>query len=95
MHPVLPAPAYVGQLGPTERTERLLEQSDGGAAASRGELRYAAGLDLGGDTPQSVALAIVSEITAAFGAVSAHTGGKRCPSIWNRLRSWRWYLPRG
>lgn len=62
------APAYVGQLGPKERTERLLDEIEGGAgaAASRAELHYPMGLDLGGDTPQSVALAIVSEITACL-----------------------------
>lgn len=60
------APAYIGQLGPKERTERLLDEMGGGATAARAELHYPMGLDLGGDTPQSVALAIVSEITACL-----------------------------
>ncbi|WPN49180.1 XdhC family protein [Pseudomonas sp. P8_241] len=59
-------PAYVGQLGPRERTERLLDEM--GALARLPEslprLHYPIGLDLGGDTPASVALAIVGEITA-------------------------------
>ncbi|WP_223513429.1 XdhC family protein [Pseudomonas sp. GL-R-26] len=60
------SPAYVGQLGPRERTERLLDEM--GALARLPEslprLHYPIGLDLGGDTPASVALAIVGEITA-------------------------------
>jgi xanthine/CO dehydrogenase XdhC/CoxF family maturation factor len=60
------SPAYVGQLGPRERTERLLDEM--GALArlpeSLSRLHYPIGLDLGGDTPASVALAIVGEITA-------------------------------
>ncbi|VVN68656.1 XdhC family protein [Pseudomonas fluorescens] len=60
------SPAYVGQLGPRERTERLLDEM--GALACSPEvlprLHYPIGLDLGGDTPASVALAIVGEITA-------------------------------
>ena len=35
-------------------------------AGQRPELHYPVGLDLGGDTPQSVALAIVSEIAASL-----------------------------
>lgn len=60
------SPVYVGQLGPRERTERLLDEM--GASARSPEVvpgfHYPIGLDLGGDTPASVALAIVGEITA-------------------------------
>jgi xanthine/CO dehydrogenase XdhC/CoxF family maturation factor len=62
------SPAYVGQLGPRERTERLLDEM--GASARTPEVvpgfHYPIGLDLGGDTPASVALAIVGEITACL-----------------------------
>lgn len=60
------SPSYVGQLGPRERTERLLDEM-GVLACPPGVLpglHYPIGLDLGGDTPASVALAIVGEITA-------------------------------
>jgi xanthine/CO dehydrogenase XdhC/CoxF family maturation factor len=60
------SPAYVGQLGPRERTERLLDEmgaSDRSPEVVPG-LHFPIGLDLGGDTPASVALAIVGEITA-------------------------------
>jgi len=55
---------YVGLLGPPHRRERLL--SDLGDDAQRfGErLRAPVGLDLGGRTPEAIALAIVAEIHA-------------------------------
>ncbi len=55
---------YVGLLGPPHRRERLL--TDLGAATERlhGRLRAPVGLDLGGRTPESIALAIVAEIHA-------------------------------
>ncbi|WP_419710884.1 XdhC family protein [Pseudomonas sp. NFX224] len=56
------APAYLGQLGPKERTERLL--TDIGRSPSA--LHYPMGLDLGGDAPESVALAILAEMTAVL-----------------------------
>lgn len=58
------APAYVGQLGPKDRTERLLHEMGAGSAGAN--VHYPMGLDLGGDTPESVALAIVSEISACL-----------------------------
>jgi xanthine/CO dehydrogenase XdhC/CoxF family maturation factor len=56
------SPAYIGQLGPKERTERLL--TDIGRSSSA--LHYPMGLDLGGDAPESVALSILAEITAVL-----------------------------
>lgn len=56
------APAYIGQLGPRERTERLLAQ----IGTSTSALHYPMGLDLGGDASQSVALAILAEMTAVM-----------------------------
>ncbi|WP_408600947.1 XdhC family protein [Pseudomonas sp. PLMAX] len=56
------SPAYLGQLGPRERTERLLAEIGLGTSA----LHYPMGLDLGGDAPQSVALAILAEMTAVM-----------------------------
>ncbi|MFY0728970.1 XdhC family protein [Pseudomonas sp. NFX15] len=56
------APAYLGQLGPKERTERLLAEIGPGSSA----LHYPIGLDLGGDAPESVALSILAEMTAVM-----------------------------
>lgn len=62
------APAYIGQLGPRERTQRLLAEIGPQAAGLPGmdRLHYPMGLDLGGDTPESVALAALAEITAVL-----------------------------
>lgn len=57
---------YVGQLGPRQRTERLLDElrADGLVPADMSVLHSPVGLDLGGDTPEAVALAILAELTA-------------------------------
>ncbi|MGO2770517.1 XdhC family protein [Pseudomonas taetrolens] len=62
------APLYIGQLGPKERSERLFDELDICPATDgpRSRVHYPMGLDLGGDTPEVVALAIVSEIAACF-----------------------------
>ncbi len=54
---------YVGVLGPRARTEKMLA-SIGLTFAARPEVRAPAGLDLGGDGADAIALAIVSEIHA-------------------------------
>ena len=62
---------YIGLLGPAVRRERLL--SDLGAEASRlgSRLRAPVGLDLGADTPEAIALAIVAEIHAVLAGRAA------------------------
>lgn len=68
--------AYVGVLGPRPRTERMFaelaargEEMPSGATALFGPV----GLDLGGDGPEAIALAIVSEVSAAMhGRVPGH-----------------------
>ncbi len=61
-------PRYIGQLGPRSRTERLLDEiSDTSRQAPAfTRLHYPVGLDLGGDTPQCVALSILAEINAVL-----------------------------
>ena len=54
---------YLGILGPRTRTERLLSQV---GSSSRWNVFHPAGLDLGADNPELIALAIVSEIQAAL-----------------------------
>lgn len=63
---------YIGQLGPRERTERLLAGMALDNLPAVARLHYPVGLDLGGDTPESVALAILGEITAVL---NGRTGG--------------------
>lgn len=61
-------PRYVGQLGPRSRTERLLDEMAEQARElpAFAKLHYPVGLDLGGDTPHSVALSILAEINAVL-----------------------------
>jgi xanthine/CO dehydrogenase XdhC/CoxF family maturation factor len=54
---------YIGVLGPRARTEKMLA-SIGTSLSARPEMSAPAGLDLGGDGADAVALAIVSEIFA-------------------------------
>lgn len=53
--------SYLGLLGPRARTARLLGEIPGSA---RLDVRTPAGLDLGAETPEEIALSIVAEILA-------------------------------
>lgn len=61
---------YLGLLGPRKRAERLLADIEKTgrrvSAEEHARLHAPVGLDLGGDTPESVALAIVAELQAAL-----------------------------
>ena len=63
---------YVGVLGPRRRTMELLDGAPGTASGSLPPNVYAPiGLDLGAETPEEIALAIVSEIAAVLGGRQA------------------------
>jgi len=62
---------YVGLLGPAARREHLLDSLGDEAAKLHGRLRAPVGLDIGGRTPESIALSIISEVHAAL---TGHTG---------------------
>lgn len=80
----LPSPAaYVGLLGPRRRTERLLAELDARGLVLTGAQRlrlYApVGLDIGAESPEEIALAILAEIRAVLsgrpgGPLRARTG---------------------
>ena len=57
---------YVGLLGPAARREKLMGDLGADAEALRTRLRAPVGLDIGGRTPESIALAIVGEVHAAL-----------------------------
>ncbi len=59
-------PAYLGVLGPKRRMERVGEEA--GLDLSIAGIHSPAGLDLGGDAPESIALAIIAEIHAYLNA---------------------------
>ncbi len=63
---------YIGVLGPRKRFQRLDEELEGQLSA-REAMHAPVGLDIGGETPFEIALAIVAEIQAHF---SGRTGGK-------------------
>jgi xanthine/CO dehydrogenase XdhC/CoxF family maturation factor len=56
--------AYIGLLGPPARREKLLSELGADADSLRPRLHAPVGLNLGGRTPEAIALAIVAEIHA-------------------------------
>jgi xanthine/CO dehydrogenase XdhC/CoxF family maturation factor len=57
---------YVGVLGPKRRGDELLAHVGDAARAHAARLRSPIGLDLGGETPEEIALSIVAEIQAVL-----------------------------
>ena len=57
---------YVGLLGPAARRERLIGELGPSGDRLRDRLRAPVGLDLGGRTPEAIALSIVAEIHAVM-----------------------------
>jgi xanthine dehydrogenase accessory factor len=65
---------YLGVLGPRRRTLELLEDAHGVAPGTIPSHVYApVGLDIGAETPEEIALAIVSEIAAALARKSGES----------------------
>src|SRR5262249_49782833 len=60
---------YVGLLGPKSRGDDLLAR----AGLERGRLHNPIGLDLGADSPEEIALAIVAEVQAALAGGAAQS----------------------
>ncbi|HUP46793.1 MAG TPA: XdhC family protein [Thermoanaerobaculia bacterium] len=58
--------SYIGLLGPKSRGEEIVTQIGEVTPAMRERLHNPIGLDLGGDSPEAVALSIVAEIQAVF-----------------------------
>jgi len=54
--------AYIGLLGPPARRDKLLSELGPQAVALRPRLRAPVGLNLGGRTPEAIALAVLAEI---------------------------------
>jgi xanthine/CO dehydrogenase XdhC/CoxF family maturation factor len=79
---------YVGLLGPRKRRDQLLSAVLDSGIAIDAELFAPAGLDLGAETPEEIALALVSEIQAVFADASAGPLRDRKAPIhgWNIVR---------
>lgn len=55
---------YIGLLGPPGRRDRLLRELGDAAATLDGRLHGPAGLDIGADSPEAIALSILGEVHA-------------------------------
>ena len=79
---------YVGLLGPRKRRDQLLNAVLDEGIAIDAEIFAPAGLDLGAETPEELALALVSEIQAVFADASAESLRDRKAPIhgWNVVR---------
>jgi xanthine/CO dehydrogenase XdhC/CoxF family maturation factor len=75
--------AYVGVLGPRARTERMLAEIPGLAdtgSSAVDRLFAPVGLDIGGEGPDAIALAIISQISAVMsGRAGGHLRDRRAP----------------
>jgi xanthine dehydrogenase accessory factor len=80
---------YVGLLGPRKRRDQLLNAVLDEGIAIDAEVFAPAGLDLGAETPEELALALVAEIQATFaGATAASLRNRKAPIHgWNVVRS--------
>jgi xanthine dehydrogenase accessory factor len=77
---------YVGVLGPRRRTERLLVEA-GMPAGDPSALHAPPGLDVGGETPEEIALSLLAEVQGHF---AGRAGGKlrdRAAPIHDRIAS--------
>jgi xanthine/CO dehydrogenase XdhC/CoxF family maturation factor len=61
--------AYIGILGPRARTERMFGEiaAQSGATPSQETVFGPIGLDIGGDGPDAIALAVIAEVSAVIG----------------------------
>jgi len=89
---LLPSPVrYLGLLGPKKRSERLLQDlNEAGlnvTAAQRRRLHAPIGLDIGAETSEEIALAIVAEIRAALAGRAGGSLRERRTPIHERARS--------
>ena len=82
------AAAYIGLLGPKRRGEKLLNELRAEGFCPKPEqlarLRSPAGLDIGAETPEEIAVALIAEIQAALagrpgGALRARPGPIHIP----------------
>ena len=76
---------YVGALGPKKRTEKILAEIGGNFTDEQlAKLHAPVGLDIGADTPEAIALAIVAEIQAVLNGRDGGFLRNRIGSIYGR-----------
>jgi xanthine dehydrogenase accessory factor len=90
---------YIGMLGPRQRTEQMLATLEssgmGPDQAARRRIRAPAGLNIGAETPEEIALAIVGEVQAVHvgrggGFLSSHDGSIHGPATPSELPLGEW-----
>ena len=79
---------YVGLLGPRKRRDQLLNAVLDDGISIEADLFAPAGLDLGAETPQEIALALIAEIQAVFAEANGEPLRDRKAPIhgWNIVR---------
>ena len=79
---------YVGLLGPRKRRDQLVNAVLDDGTSINAELFAPAGLDLGAETPEEIALALIAEIQSTFADASAESLRERKAPIhgWNIVR---------
>jgi xanthine dehydrogenase accessory factor len=75
---------YVGLLGPKKRAEKLLSEIEPSVRSKRDKLYSPVGLDIGADTPETIALSIVAEIEAVSKGRNGGNLRNRVGSIYGR-----------
>lgn len=76
---------YIGALGPKRRTEQLLDEIGGNFDREQlGRLYAPAGLDIGSDTPEGIALSIIGEIQSVLATRGGGHLRDRQGSIYDR-----------
>jgi len=80
---------YVGLLGPRKRRDQLVNALLDAGGSVDSELFAPAGFDLGAETPEEIALAIISEIQSVFAEAGGESLRDRRASIhgWNLVRT--------
>ena len=71
---------YVGLIGPRRRREELLVDVVDSGAAMKSQLFAPAGLDMGAETPEEIALSVIAEIQSIFGGgTGEHLRDRKAP----------------
>lgn len=91
---LLPSPVrYLGMLGPKSRTERLLREAEITLTDEQLHRLYGpVGLDIGADTPEAIALAIIAEIQAVLANRSGGLLRDRQGPIHSRMDEKNFYV---
>lgn len=79
---------YVGVLGPKQRGAELVAHLSAEARAHAPRLRSPMGLDLGGDTPEAIALSIVAEVLAVLNGRAGRALLERDAPIHDLEQAW-------